>query len=187
MAEKEFGLYTIVRPGPYICAEWATGGYPNWLLAFKPEKTKQSLWFRSDDPTYLDWCRHWYKAVTKVVVSHQLTKKKPGEKGMILFQLENEYGEVGVNEAARRGQVTSLMKYANEGGIEIPYFGCWTDVIRNPKGDSNLQQAFDTPNIYCRWDIQQVADALRDQHNSQPWAPKMVTELQGGWFGDGAS
>ena len=184
MAEKEFGLYTIVRPGPYICAEWATGGYPNWLLAFKPEKTKQPLWFRSDDPTYLDWCRHWYRAVTKVVVSHQLTKKKPGEKGMILFQLENEYGEVGVNEAARRGQVTSLMKFANEGGIEIPYFGCWTGVIRDPKGDPLLTQAFDTPNIYCRWNIQDVADAIRDQHNAQPWAPKMVTELQGGWFGE---
>ena len=184
MAEKEFGLYTIVRPGPYICAEWATGGYPNWLLAFRPEKTKEKLWFRSDDPTYLDWCHHWFKAVTKVVKSHQLTKKKPGEHGVILFQLENEYGEVGVPIAARRGQVRALMQYANEGGIDIPYFGCWTDVIRNAKGDPLLTQAFDTPNIYCRWNIQEVADAIRDQHNAEPWAPKMVTELQGGWFGN---
>jgi hypothetical protein len=183
MAEKEFGLYTIVRPGPYICAEWATGGYPNWLLAFKPEKTKQSLWFRSDDPTYLDWCHHWFQAVTKVVKVHQLTAKKPGEHGVILFQLENEYGDVGVPESARRGQVRALMQFSNEGGITIPYFCCWTGVVRDPKGDPLLSQAFDTPNIYCRWNIQEVADAIRDQHNAEPWAPKMVTELQGGWFG----
>src|SRR3954465_13928222 len=31
MAHEEFGLYTIVRPGPYICAEWQAGGYPQWL------------------------------------------------------------------------------------------------------------------------------------------------------------
>ena len=184
MAEKEFGLYTIVRPGPYICAEWATGGYPNWLVAFKPEPTKQKLWFRSDDPTYLNWCHHWFKAVTKIVKPHQLSKKKPGEHGVILFQLENEYGEVGVPIEARRGQVRALMQYANEGGIDIPYFGCWTDTIRYPKGDPLLSQAFDTPNIYCRWNIQEVADAIRDQHNAEPWAPKMVTELQGGWFGN---
>ena len=184
MAEKEFGLYTIVRPGPYICAEWATGGYPNWLLAFRPEKTKQNLWFRSDDPTYLDWCHHWFKAVTRVVKTHQLTAKKPGDHGVILFQLENEYGDVGVPVSARLGQVKALMQYANEGGITIPYFTCWTDVVRNPKGDSLLTQAFDTPNIYCRWNIQEVADAIRDQHNAEPWAPKMVTELQGGWFGN---
>ena len=35
MAE-DFGLYVLVRPGPYICAEWDTGGYPQWLLTKKP-------------------------------------------------------------------------------------------------------------------------------------------------------
>src|SRR5271154_848711 len=36
MAEH-YGFYIIVRPGPYICAEWATGGFPQWLLTKKPE------------------------------------------------------------------------------------------------------------------------------------------------------
>ena len=34
MAHEEFGLYTIVRPGPFICAEWAGGAYPRWLANF---------------------------------------------------------------------------------------------------------------------------------------------------------
>jgi len=84
MAEKQFGLYTIVRPGPYICSEWATGGYPNWLPAFKPANPKRSMWFRSDDPVYLAWCRHWYQAVAKVVAKHQITRVPKGQKGVIL-------------------------------------------------------------------------------------------------------
>ena len=42
MAE-EFGLYVIVRPGPYICAEWDTGGYPQWLLTIEVEEDKLKL------------------------------------------------------------------------------------------------------------------------------------------------
>lgn len=37
MAHEEFGLYTIVRPGPFICAEWAGGAYPRWLARFCPD------------------------------------------------------------------------------------------------------------------------------------------------------
>ena len=36
MAQEEFGLYTIVRPGPFICAEFSGGGYPRWLARFRP-------------------------------------------------------------------------------------------------------------------------------------------------------
>ena len=38
MAE-DFGLYVILRPGPYICAEWSGGGFPQWLMRKKPEET----------------------------------------------------------------------------------------------------------------------------------------------------
>jgi len=48
MAEDEFGFYTIVRPGPFICAEWAGGGYPRWLAKFAPGKGDQ-FWLRSAD------------------------------------------------------------------------------------------------------------------------------------------
>ena len=64
MAQDEFGLYTIIRPGPYICAEWDGGGFPNWLLNFKPAAPKRpDIWMRSDDPVFLAWSKHWYDAV----------------------------------------------------------------------------------------------------------------------------
>ena len=75
MAHEEFGLYTIVRPGPFICAEWAGGAYPRWLAKFCPEKYESSFWLRSDHPEHLKWAKHWYNAVSPVFASEQLTKR----------------------------------------------------------------------------------------------------------------
>jgi len=51
MAHDEFGLYTIVRPGPYICAEWARGGYPDWLPELRPSGVQQGHWCRGNVQT----------------------------------------------------------------------------------------------------------------------------------------
>lgn len=184
MAEKEFGLYTILRPGPYICSEWATGGYPNWLTSFRPSALPETAdWFRTDDPVYLDWCRHWYDAVAKVAAKHQLTRMPKGRHGLILWQVENEYDFAGLPDPVMRNQLRALIKDTREDGIEIPIFTCWTHPIRDPRGDPLLSQAFDAPNQYPGFNIQSAVDAIRDQHDAQPYAPKAVTELQGGWFG----
>jgi len=66
MAE-DFGFYVIVRPGPFICAEYDRGGYPGWLTTLRPEKPKRWMWLRSDDPVYLEWSDHWMKAFCKSV------------------------------------------------------------------------------------------------------------------------
>jgi hypothetical protein len=183
MAEDEFGLYTIVRPGPYICAEWASGGYPNWLPAFKPANPKRAMWYRSDDPVFEQWSHHWFDAVAKVVVKHQLTHKKKGDHGVILWQVENEYGDDKPNDDMKRNYVKDLMECSLRDGIDIPIFTCWTSATRFPKGDPILSQAYDNPNEYPRWNIEDAVNRIRDQHNAEPWAPKMVTEFQGGWFG----
>lgn len=52
MAQDEFGFYTIVRPGPFICAEFSGGAYPRWLAKFCPQGY-QGLWLRSADPTHV--------------------------------------------------------------------------------------------------------------------------------------
>jgi glycosyl hydrolase family 35/beta-galactosidase-like protein len=183
MAEKEFGLYTIVRPGPYICSEWASGGYPQWLLKYKPANpSSPNGWFRSDDPVYLAWSRHWYQAVCKVVAKHQVYKQPAGKPGVILFQIENEYDFADFPDSVKTTQLKSLYRDARDFGIEVPIFTCWTHQTRG-SSDPVLGQVFDNPNEYPRWDIDAPVEGMDRQHSAQPWAPRMVTEFQGGWFG----
>ena len=103
MAHDGFGLNTIIRPGPYICAEWNFGGYPRWLYNKMPAKAANGrpAWLRSDDPSYLDWSQHWMDAVCKVVSPEQVSRKPAGAKGVILFQIENEYDYWGMPDDAK--------------------------------------------------------------------------------------
>ena len=93
MAE-DFGLYVIVRPGPYICAEWSGGGFPQWIMQKKPAKTTFDTWLQSNDPEFMRWNEHWYRAVCRVVAPHQLTRKSKGHTGVIFFQVENEFNRI---------------------------------------------------------------------------------------------
>ncbi|XP_017377186.1 beta-galactosidase isoform X3 [Cebus imitator] len=78
----ELGLLVILRPGPYICAEWEMGGLPAWLLE------KESILLRSSDPDYLAAVDKWLGVL--------LPKMKPllYQNGgpVITVQVENEYG-----------------------------------------------------------------------------------------------
>ena len=182
MAHEEFGLYTIVRPGPYICAEWDGGGFPRWLLTQKPASPKRAVWLRSDDPVYLAWSKHWYDAVCPVIAVEQVTQKPPGKAGVILFQIENEYDLYqGVSEEARVNHLRALYEYAVARGINVPIFTCWTKQCRNSNYEE-LANVFDGSNMYPRWNMQAVEDRLHTLHTAQPNAPVIVPELQGGWF-----
>ena len=79
---QEEGLWVIIRPSPYACAEWEFGGYPWWLLREKGMK------IRSRDPRYLELCRKYFNALAKEIVPLQITKGGP----IIMVQIENEYG-----------------------------------------------------------------------------------------------
>ncbi len=68
MASDEFGLYVIARPGPFICAEWAGGGYPRWLAKYKPAKYPDEFWLRGNDPVYMQWSKHWFNAIDKILL-----------------------------------------------------------------------------------------------------------------------
>lgn len=90
----EFGLNVILRPGPYICAEWSGGGFPQWLMQKRPENPTCSTWLQSNDPEFMRWNEHWYRAVCRVAAPYQLTSRPVGSTGIILFQLENEFNRV---------------------------------------------------------------------------------------------
>lgn len=56
---QEEGLFVLLRPGPYVCAEWDFGGYPYWL-----QKDKEMKW-RSDDPRFLAACERYINRLGK--------------------------------------------------------------------------------------------------------------------------
>jgi hypothetical protein len=180
MAHDEFGLYTIIRPGPYICAEWDGGGFPRWLLAKRPADRKP--WLRSDDPDFLAWSRHWYGAVCRVIAAEQVTRKPRGHAGVILFQIENEFDLYGdIPEAQRAPHLRALYEAAVHGGIEVPIFTCWTRQCRG-SSDPELSQVFDAFNAYPRFQIDETGKQIALLQARQPDAPTMISELQGGWF-----
>lgn len=182
MAHEEFGLYTIIRPGPYICAEWAGGGFPAWLMLKKPSHITGDNWLRSDDPEFLAWSKHWLDACNKVVVPEQITRKPVGAKGVILYQIENEYDFIqGFSDEQRIRHLKALYRYSVDAGIDVPIFTCWTRQIRGST-DPDLRNVFDGPNSYPRWNLQNTARDIDRCREQQPDAPLMIPECQGGWF-----
>lgn len=179
MAQEEFGFHTIVRPGPFICAEWAGGGYPRWLAKFAPADGN-GLWLRSAETSHIDWCVHWYRAVCKVVAREQLTRKPAGAKGVIMLQLENEYDYHGAPGKERL--LKALYETARKEGVEVPMFTCLTGQCRGSK-DAELSQVFDCDNQYTGLTgTPGCAQRIVELRKRQPDAPAFVTELQGGWF-----
>ena len=82
---KEEGLWVILRPSPYVCAEWEFGGYPYWL------EKEQGLVVRSKEPKYLEAYKKYLTQVGK-----QLSPLLVNHGGNILMvQIENEYGSYG--------------------------------------------------------------------------------------------
>jgi beta-galactosidase len=87
-AQQE-GLYVVLRPGPYVCAEWEFGGYPAWLLK------DHSLVLRSNDPKFIEPAARWFKRLGKELAPLQVGNGGP----IILVQVENEYGSFGNDHA----------------------------------------------------------------------------------------
>ena len=122
---QEEGLYVILRPGPYACAEWDLGGLPAWLLA------DPTIVLRSADEKFLAPAERWLQRLGRELAPLQITHGGP----IIAVQVENEYGSFG-SSADRRRKTRSTMKrilaalrnaglgevllYTADGGDELP-------------------------------------------------------------------
>jgi len=96
-AQKQ-GLWVIVRPGPYVCAEWEWGGFPYWLSNIDGLKVRQN------DPKFLDQTRRYFNEVGKRLAPLTIQRGGP----IIMCQVENEYGSFGDDHdymAAIRDQI----------------------------------------------------------------------------------
>lgn len=116
-AQQE-GLYVILRPGPYVCAEWEWGGYPAWLLK------DPSTVVRTTDPKFMKPAARWIERLGKELAPLQIGNGGP----IILTQVENEYGSFG-NDHAYMQQIHKLLVnagftksqlYTADGPIQVP-------------------------------------------------------------------
>ena len=116
-AQQE-GLYVILRPGPYVCAEWEFGGYPAWLLK------DHSTVVRSRDPKFMEPAARWIKRLGQELAPLQIGNGGP----IILVQVENEYGSFGDDHEYMRdiqrllvdSGFTQAQLYTADGADEIP-------------------------------------------------------------------
>jgi beta-galactosidase len=107
----EMGMYAVVRPGPYVCAEWDSGGYPVWLR-FKP-----GVRVREDNPEFEAVVDRWYEKVIPILAANQIHRGG----AVLMVQLENEHPQ-GWGRDMPNGYFRHLREKAVSLGLEVPYF-----------------------------------------------------------------
>lgn len=176
----QFGLYAVVRVGPYMCGEWDTGGYPQWLITKMPHHFR-GMWLRSDNPAFTRWTNHWMAAVCPVVARHQIIRKPKGQPGVILVQVENEYALIDVPLDQKKKHLQDLIEQAHRNGIAVPLFTNLAGFIIGSRGRL-AEEVFDTIDRYPGWQLGAMGHRIHHYRTAQRNAPVMAAELQGGYF-----
>jgi len=168
----DMGFYMIARPGPYVCAEWERGGFPDWVAAMRfPLRTNHAQSIKTS--------QHWYNQVLPVIQRHQITVGGP----IIMVQVENEYDySPPMPDADKREYVRALANMVWGAGIDVPVITSWTKQARE-NSDPDMARIMDTCNFYPGWNIvKEVVPRLQELRKEEPSSPLAITELQGGWF-----
>lgn len=164
----ELGLWAIVRPSPFICAEWEWGGFPAWLLE------DRSMRPRSRDPKFLARVASYYDALMPILVERQITRGG----NIIMMQVENEYGSYCEDKDYLRA-IRDLML---ERGVDVPLCtsdGPWRGCLR--AGTLIDDDVFVTGNFGSRSaENFKNLKAFHEEHGKN-W-PLMCMEFWDGWF-----
>lgn len=158
---QKLGLYAIVRPGPYICAEWDFGGFPAWLLKDK------NMELRCNNPEYLGHVRDFFEKLFALIKPLLITNGG----NIIAMQIENEYGSYSNDKK----YLNALVNMYDEFGIDVLKFtsdGGWCNMLSGGTVDGILP----TINFGSRAATQ--FKALK----SFGEIPKMCMEFWCGWF-----
>jgi hypothetical protein len=150
----ELGLYAIVRPGPYICAEWENGGFPAWLTA-------RQLKLRTDDASLLEATQRWFDRLLPILIERQIDRGGP----IILCQIENEHWASGVY--GHDAHQTTLARLQREAGLTVPFYTCMGGLAGYPEFRNGWSG---------------LAAKLQATRSAWPDNPMIVSELWGGWF-----
>lgn len=159
---EELGLNIILRPGPYICAEFDFGGLPGWLHRYP------NMRIRCNDKVFLEKVENYYKKLFSVISKHF-----PSNGGnIIMLQIENEYGSYGNDKDYLRAIRDIYIRC----GADSLYFtsdGCWNAALRG----GTLDDCLTTANFgSAPKDNFAVLSAIK------PNQPLMCTEYWNGWF-----
>jgi len=156
------GMYAIVRPGPFICAEWDNGGLPAWLFQ------NATVGVRRNEPLYLAAVAEYFEQVLPIVAERQIDRSG----SVILVQIENEYGAYGRD----KGYLKALVELNRAHGITVPL-----TTIDQPTDqmlqDGGLPELHKTGSFGTR-----SRERLATLRRHQPTGPLMCAEFWNGWF-----
>lgn len=105
---KQENMWVLLRPGPYVCAEWDFGGLPSYLLKIPDIK------LRCMDARYLSAVTRYINRLSKEIVSLQCTSGGP----ILMVQIENEYGSYGND----KNYLLLLKRLWLKNGITVPFY-----------------------------------------------------------------
>lgn len=164
---QEEGLFVIVRPSPYICAEWELGGLPAWLL-------QKDCRVRSSDPRYLEYVSRYYQHLFKLLCPLQITNGGP----ILMMQVENEYGSYGED----KDYLKALAKMMKDNGVDVALFtsdGAWHATLE--AGSLVEEGILETGNFGSKA-TENFENILAFQKEKGVSQPLMCMEFWDGWF-----
>ncbi|BBE18435.1 beta-galactosidase [Aquipluma nitroreducens] len=158
---QEEGLFLILRPGPYVCAEWDFGGLPSYLLSIPDIKV------RCMDPRYTEAADRYIKTLALQVKDLQVTKGGP----ILMVQAENEYGSYG-NDRTYMKWVQDVWK---KNGIEVPFYTA-------DGATPYMLEAGSLPDAAIGLDPGANAENFAEATKVNPNVPSFCSELYPGWL-----
>lgn len=155
-------LLVIVRPSPYICAEWEFGGLPAWLLA------DPGMRLRCAHAPYLEAVDRYYDRLMQELAPLQCTAGGP----VIAMQIENEYGSYGTDKE----YLSHLEQSMRQRGIDVPLFTSDGPTDAMLQGGT-LPHILKTANFGSS-----AAESFAKLREYQADGPLMCMEFWNGWF-----
>ncbi|GGS06379.1 MULTISPECIES: glycoside hydrolase family 35 protein [Streptomyces] len=161
-AVERAGLWAIVRPGPYICAEWENGGLPVWVTGRFGRRV------RTRDAEYRAVVERWFRELLPQVVQRQVTRGGP----VILVQAENEYGSFG-SDAVYLEWLAGLLRGC---GVTVPLF-------TSDGPEDHMLTGGSVPGLLATANFGSGArEGFEVLRRHQPQGPLMCMEFWCGWF-----